>query len=71
MVPTMHDTGWFKSTYSNGGSDDCVEVRMIRGSGVGVRDTKNRAGGGFWMPSRAWATLVAQVKGDGLDQVGR
>jgi len=36
----MRDTGWFKSTFSTSGSDNCVEVRFI-GDVTWVRDSKN------------------------------
>ncbi|CCH34710.1 DUF397 domain-containing protein [Actinosynnema sp. NPDC047251] len=36
----MIDTGWFKSSYSSPGNDNCVEVRLT-GHGAGVRDSKD------------------------------
>ena len=33
------DTGWFKSSRSSGGSDNCVEVRISSGE-VGVREDR-------------------------------
>jgi len=36
----MRDTGWFKSTFSSGGSDSCVEVRLT-GDAAWLRDSKN------------------------------
>ncbi|WP_367136053.1 DUF397 domain-containing protein [Saccharothrix sp. HUAS TT1] len=33
-------TGWFKSSYSGGADDNCVEVRFTDDV-VGVRDSKN------------------------------
>lgn len=38
----MRDTGWFKSTFSTSGGDNCVEVRFI-GEVTRVRDSKNPA----------------------------
>lgn len=38
----MRDTGWFKSTFSTSGGDNCVEVRFD-GDGARVRDSKNPA----------------------------
>lgn len=58
----MRDTGWFKSSYSAGGSDQCVECRIVTGCGAGVRDSKNPGGGVFWVGSTAWAAFVAAVK---------
>lgn len=36
----MRDTGWFKSTFSGGASDNCVEVRFAEDV-TSVRDSKN------------------------------
>jgi Domain of unknown function (DUF397) len=36
----MRDTGWFKSTRSTSGGDNCVEVR-ITDIAVRMRDSKN------------------------------
>ncbi|HEX3647813.1 MAG TPA: DUF397 domain-containing protein [Pseudonocardiaceae bacterium] len=55
------DTGWFKSSYSNGGGDQCVEVR-VTGEGVGVRDSKAPAAG-LRVDSGAWAAFLGQVTG--------
>lgn len=38
----MRDTGWFKSTRSTSGSDNCVEVRITE-EVTWVRDSKNPA----------------------------
>ena len=55
------DTGWFKSSYSNGGSDQCVEVRMTDEC-VAVRDSKAPAAS-FRVDSRAWAAFLDRVTG--------
>jgi hypothetical protein len=71
----MRDTGWFKSSFSGGGDDNCVEVRWRKstfsGGGtdncvevslaldsVGVRDSKNPAGGALHLTSRSWAVFL-------------
>lgn len=38
----MRDTGWFKSTFSTSGGDNCVEVRFSEDE-TRVRDSKNPA----------------------------
>jgi hypothetical protein len=53
----MRDTGWFKSTRSEGGSDACVEVR-ITDTAVGVRDSKNADGGRLTLSHPAFAALL-------------
>lgn len=54
----MHDTGWFKSSFSGGANEACVEVR-ITDAAVGVRDSKNPAGPSFSVPPANWQAFVA------------
>lgn len=51
------DTGWCKSSYSSGGNDSCVEVRLT--ASIGVRDSKNPDSGELWVKPAAWATFLA------------
>ncbi|GGI74862.1 DUF397 domain-containing protein [Saccharopolyspora subtropica] len=51
---------WFKSSYSPT-QDECVEVAMVPGA-VGVRDTKDRAGGTLVFDSTAWANFLTRLK---------
>jgi hypothetical protein len=54
------DTGWFKSTYSSGGSNGCVEVRFREGA-VGVRDSKNAGGPALNVRKRAWRAFLVPL----------
>lgn len=54
-------TGWFKSSYSGSGDDNCVEVRMLDGT-IGVRDSKDPAGGAFWVDTRAWGEFLTGIR---------
>jgi hypothetical protein len=54
------DTGWFKSTFTNPNSENCVEVR-ITSEAVGVRDSKDRSGPAFTFTTTSWRTFVAKV----------
>lgn len=60
----MHDTGWFKSTFSSSGNDACVEVRFT-GVVARVRDSKS--------PTSVLCVdvpaLVSAVKADRLGKV--
>jgi hypothetical protein len=56
----MRDTGWFKSTSSTGGSDNCLEVR-ITDTATGVRDSKNPGGGQLILSRPAFATFLENV----------
>ena len=57
----MRDTGWFKSTRSDGGSDQCVEVR-ITDTTTGVRDSKNPTGGRLTLSRHAFDAFLTQVR---------
>ncbi|HEV7978796.1 DUF397 domain-containing protein [Amycolatopsis sp.] len=51
------DAGWFKSSYSSGGNDSCVEVRIS--TAVEVRDTKDRDSGSLHLPASAWEAFLS------------
>lgn len=55
------DTGWFKSSYSNSGSDACIEVRFTDAT-AGVRDSKDRQGGALWLSSYSWSGFLSFAK---------
>ncbi|MEV0676875.1 DUF397 domain-containing protein [Actinosynnema sp. NPDC050436] len=56
-----HDTGWFKSTRSSGGSNGCVEVRRVPDV-VHVRDSKNSDGPRFSFSARAWEAFLTTAR---------
>ena len=51
---------WRKSSYSNGGSNACVEVASA--DGVLVRDTTNRDGGTLAFSAEAWERFAASLR---------
>lgn len=51
---------WRKSTYSESGSAQCVEVAPASDA-VGIRDTKNHDAGQLAVPRTAWAAFVQHV----------
>ncbi|MEU5470868.1 DUF397 domain-containing protein [Streptomyces lydicus] len=56
---------WRKSTYSNGGDANCVEVAdVIPAAVVPVRDSKDPHGPVLCFPAVAWSSFIATVKGD-------
>ena len=58
---------WRKSSRSNGnGGNACVEVGFA-GTAVGVRDTKDRAGGALAVSVPQWSAFVATLKTGTLD----
>ncbi|WP_326564957.1 DUF397 domain-containing protein [Amycolatopsis rhabdoformis] len=52
---------WRKSTFSGQGQD-CVEVKIDRV--IGVRDTKDRAGGELAVAGAAWRALTEKIVRD-------
>lgn len=67
MPRSVHDTGWYKSSRSSNASDNCVEVRVISATVVGVRDSKNREAGAIWFASPIWASFIDRTKAGDFD----
>lgn len=57
----MRDTGWFKSSRSTSGSDNCVEVRMS-GARVRVRDSKRPHEEQLGFDGNAWTEFLASLR---------
>ena len=56
---------WRKSSYSDNGGTDCVEVgTLAEADGVVVRDTKDRSGPVVRFTPAAWRTFGGRVKAD-------
>ncbi|QHC29580.1 DUF397 domain-containing protein [Streptomyces sp. HF10] len=55
-------TGWFKSSYSGGTNDNCVEIASGHPT-VPVRDSKNSSGPALVFSVGSWAAFVGAVKG--------
>ncbi|MFF7444636.1 MULTISPECIES: DUF397 domain-containing protein [unclassified Streptomyces] len=56
------ELSWFKSSYSSGGSGDCVEVALTPAT-VHVRDSKNRPGPRLAVSPVAWADFLTSAAG--------
>ncbi|MGH3774061.1 MAG: DUF397 domain-containing protein [Pseudonocardiaceae bacterium] len=65
-IPEFFGAVWRKSSRSNGGGYDCVEVAVVPGR-VGVRDSKDRSGPALVFPPSAWRVFVGDVHRDGFD----
>ncbi|UYB41417.1 DUF397 domain-containing protein [Streptomyces sp. Je 1-4] len=65
-VSDLVDAEWRKSSYSDGGADNCVEVSDGFPGAVPVRDSKNPTGSVLLFPAGAWAAFIATVKADQL-----
>ncbi|MFJ9589861.1 DUF397 domain-containing protein [Streptomyces acidicola] len=55
---------WFKSSYSGGEGNECVEIAKGH-SYVAVRDTKINFGPVLAVSPEAFAAFLGEVKGDG------
>lgn len=53
---------WRKSSYSDAGSAQCVEVQFTPEASVAVGDSKDRARGAFVFAPDAWASFLSAVK---------
>ena len=53
---------WRKSSYSGGNGGNCVEVAVLRGGGVAVRDSKDPDGARLAFTVDQWAAFTAGVK---------
>lgn len=54
-------SGWRKSSYSGGSSDNCLEVTAAALPSVPVRDSKNPAGPALLFSAPAWSAFVGYV----------
>ncbi|MEU9485324.1 DUF397 domain-containing protein [Streptomyces decoyicus] len=62
-IPNLAAIAWRKSSYSDGGEDNCVEIAGGFPGVVPVRDSKNPTGGVLLFPVAAWAGFIGGVKG--------
>ncbi|SHE95176.1 DUF397 domain-containing protein [Streptoalloteichus hindustanus] len=63
MYPDLTLSGpWRKSSRSNNGANNCVEVAGIMGCSAAVRDSKNPTGPALIFPPAAFTALVTAVK---------
>ncbi|WP_329218678.1 DUF397 domain-containing protein [Streptomyces sp. NBC_01485] len=65
MTPDLASTVWRKSSYSEGGANDCVEVADGYLGLVPVRDSKTPAARPVVFSGGSWAVFLEGVKGEG------
>ncbi|MEX3099854.1 MULTISPECIES: DUF397 domain-containing protein [unclassified Streptomyces] len=69
---------WFKSSYSDSGGQNCIEIAWIKSSysnagqncvevaalspHIGVRDSKNPTGPALLLPSSAWSPFLTHLR---------
>ncbi|MFE7540096.1 DUF397 domain-containing protein [Streptomyces platensis] len=66
-APDLAGAKWRKSSYSDGGANNCVEVSDGFPGAVPVRDSKNPAGGVLLFAAAAWSAFIGGVKADRLN----
>ncbi|OIK24635.1 DUF397 domain-containing protein [Streptomyces malaysiense] len=55
-------TGWYKSSYSGGNHDNCVEIASGHAA-VPVRDSKDGSGPALLFSVDSWTAFIGAVKG--------
>ncbi|MFF3330204.1 DUF397 domain-containing protein [Streptomyces sp. NPDC002888] len=69
--PDLSTARWRKSSYSEGGANDCVEVADGYPGIVPVRDSKTLAARPLLFSAASWSVFVDGVKGEmGLHTFG-
>ncbi|WPW29513.1 DUF397 domain-containing protein [Streptomyces atratus] len=62
-IPDLSTAAWRKSSYSDGGANNCVEVAENFPGLVPVRDSKTPTGPALVITASAWAAFVGFVAG--------
>ncbi|MGW1259272.1 DUF397 domain-containing protein [Streptomyces sp. NPDC002513] len=68
-MSTTPELSWFKSRYSGGDGDNCVEV-AVRPEAVRVRDSKDKGIRPLVVTPTAWAAFTVLATGSSLDARG-
>lgn len=53
------EQAWFKSSYSDGTGQNCIEAARLTPTGIAVRDSKNPTGPALLLPATAWAPFLS------------
>lgn len=61
-IPDLGSAVWRKSSYSDGGEHNCIEVADGLSTTIPVRDSKNPAGPVLLIPAGAWSAFIRTVK---------
>ncbi|MGD9530400.1 DUF397 domain-containing protein [Pseudonocardia sp.] len=62
------DIRWFKSSFSSGNANGCVEVAFLPDGRVAVRDTKNRELAPHHYTPAEWDAFLAGVRAGEFDR---
>jgi hypothetical protein len=63
-TPDLSTAAWRKSSYSDGGANNCVEVADGLTDLVPVRDSKTPAAPPLVFAAVSWSAFVARIKGE-------
>ncbi|WP_155057038.1 DUF397 domain-containing protein [Streptomyces blattellae] len=55
------DYAWFKSSYSDGTGQNCVEVAHLAPA-IAIRDSKNPTGPALFLPLTAWTAFITNLR---------
>ncbi|RCG32603.1 DUF397 domain-containing protein [Sphaerisporangium album] len=58
---------WVKSSYSTSSGGECLELAVLHGDGVAIRDSKRSNGPVLRVPATAWAAFRTSLKADELN----
>ncbi len=63
------EDAWFKSSYSGGANNNCVEIANLTATRaqVGVRDSKNPSGPALLFAPAAWTSFIGLVQTGQID----
>jgi hypothetical protein len=62
----VHNLVWRISSYSTGGSGNCVELGALR-EGIAVRDSKHRDGAVLLYSRADWSSFISAAKSGRFD----
>ncbi|MBC2904053.1 DUF397 domain-containing protein [Streptomyces cupreus] len=63
-TPDLSTAAWRKSSYSEGGANDCVEIADDHPGIVPVRDSKTPTARPLVFSAASWSVFVTGVKGE-------
>ncbi|MFE1959893.1 DUF397 domain-containing protein [Streptomyces sp. NPDC059479] len=55
------EAAWFKSSYSDGTGNSCVEIAHLA-PWIGIRDSKDTAGAALLVHTGAWTAFIGLVR---------
>lgn len=58
------DHAWFKSSYSDGMGNNCLEAAHLPPTAIAIRDSKNPTGPALLLPPTTWTAFVAHIARD-------